>query len=127
VAVPKPTLAFFDAAAHCRDCHAGWNCVNTSVAGTLTTRKGFETMVDHSALGVLVLFLLTGVSLLVLGWEPKIFRPFLSLYPLTHTLLCALGYLLYSSLAYTSFGAILSVAMVVAVYRCYGIAVGNLE
>jgi len=45
--------------------------------GTLTTRKGFETMVDYTA-PVLVLFLLTGVSLLVLRMRgAKIFRPFL--------------------------------------------------
>jgi amino acid transporter len=85
--------------------------------GTLTTRKGFETMVDYTAPVFWFFFLLTGVSLLVLRMrEPEIYRPFrVPFYPLTPILFCVLcGYLLYSSLAYTGFGAILSVAVVVA-------------
>lgn len=85
--------------------------------GTLTTHKGFETMVDYTAPVFWFFFLLTGVSLLVLRMrEPEIFRPLLvPFYPLTPILFCVLcGYLLYSSLAYTGFGAILSVAVVVA-------------
>jgi amino acid transporter len=86
------------------------------VLGTLT-RKGFETMVDYTAPVFWFFFLLSGVSLLVLRRrEPDVPRPFrVPLYPLTPLLFCFVcGYLLYSSLAYTGWGALVGVAVVAA-------------
>jgi len=61
--------------------------------------------------------LLTGVALFVLRQkEPNVERPFrVPLYPLTPILFCLTSaYLLYSSLAYTGFGALVGVGVVAA-------------
>ncbi len=97
-----------------RSCFA---LVITLLLSTLTTRKGFETMVDYTAPVFWLFFLLTAVSLLVLRMrEPQIPRPFrVPFYPLTPILFCLIcAYLLYSSLAYTGVGALVGVAVVAA-------------
>ncbi len=82
-----------------------------------TTRDGFSAMVDYTA-PVFWLFLL-GVALAVFVLrvrEPDLPRPFnVPLYPLTPLLFVAVcGYLLYSSLAYTGFGALFGLAVLAA-------------
>ncbi|HBB31899.1 MAG TPA: amino acid permease, partial [Cyanobacteria bacterium UBA9273] len=84
--------------------------------GTMT-RQGFETMVDYTTPVFWFFFLLTGVSLFVLRVrEPRVPRPFrVPFYPLTPILFCLIcGYLLYSSVVYTDFGALVGVAVVAA-------------
>ena len=81
----------------------------------LTTRRGFETMVEYTAPVFWFFFLLVGISLFVLRWrEPDVPRPFrVPLFPLTPLLFCATSlYVLYSSLAYTGVGAVVGVAVV---------------
>jgi amino acid transporter len=81
------------------------------------TRKGFETMVEYTAPVFWLFFLLTGVSLFILrAREPETLRPFrVPLYPLIPVLFCATSaYLLYSSIAYTGIGALVSVAVLAA-------------
>lgn len=84
------------------------------VVGALT-RRGFETMVEYTAPVFWAFILLAGIALFVLRRrEPTRPRPFqVPFYPLTPILFCATCvYLLYSSLAYTRFGALLGVAAV---------------
>lgn len=79
------------------------------------TRRGFETMVDYTAPIFWFFFLLSGISLLVLRVrEPWVDRPFqVPFYPVLPIVFCGVcGYLLYSSLAYTGWGAILGLAVV---------------
>jgi amino acid transporter len=79
------------------------------------TRRGFETMVEYTAPVFWTFILLTGIALFVLRRrEPGRPRPFrVPFYPLTPLVFCATcAYLLYSSLAYTGFGALLGVAVV---------------
>ena len=79
------------------------------------TRRGFETMVEYTAPVFWTFILLAGIALFVLRRrEPSRPRPFrVPFYPLTPLLFCATcAYLLYSSLAYTGFGALLGVAVV---------------
>jgi len=79
------------------------------------TRRGFETMVEYTAPVFWTFILLAGIALFVLRRrEPDRPRPFrVPLYPLTPLVFCATcAYLLYSSLAYTGFGALLGVAVV---------------
>ncbi|HEX5814450.1 MAG TPA: amino acid permease [Methylomirabilota bacterium] len=86
------------------------------VIGALT-RRGFETMVEYTAPVFWTFILLAGVALFVLRRrEPERPRPFrVPLYPLTPIVFClTCAYLLYSSLAYTGFGALLGVAVVAA-------------
>lgn len=81
------------------------------------TRRGFETMVEYTAPVFWTFILLAGIALFILRRrEPTRPRPFrVPLYPLTPILFCATcAYLLYSSLAYTGFGALLGVAVVAA-------------
>ncbi|WP_121971302.1 amino acid permease [Leptolyngbya sp. BC1307] len=81
--------------------------------GTLT-RGGFGTMVDYTAPIFWFFFLLTGISLLVLrSQEPQIYRPFkVPLYPVLPLAFCGVcGYLLYSSIAYTGWGAVVGLAV----------------
>ncbi len=78
-------------------------------------RNGFEAMVDYTAPVFWFFFLLSVISLFVLrAKEPHRSRPFkVPFYPLTPIAFCAACvYLLYSSLAYTGFGAIVGVAVV---------------
>jgi basic amino acid/polyamine antiporter, APA family len=83
--------------------------------GTLT-RNGFEAMVDYTAPVFWFFFLLSGIALFRLRIkDPDRLRPFrVPFYPLTPLLFCAVcAYLLYSSLAYTGWGAIVGVVVVV--------------
>jgi len=80
------------------------------------TRKGFGTIVEYTAPVFWSFFLLTGISLFVLRRkEPSVERPFrVPLYPLTPLVFCLTSlYLLYSSLAYTGWGALIGVAVLV--------------
>lgn len=82
--------------------------------GTLT-RGGFETMVDYTAPIFWFFLLLSGISLMVLRVrEPWVDRPFrVPFYPILPLVFCAVcGYLLYSSLAYTGWGAIVGLVVV---------------
>jgi amino acid transporter len=84
--------------------------------GTLT-RKGFETMVEYTAPAFWFFFLLTGLSLFVLrARDPQAERPFqVPFYPLLPMIFCAAsGYLLYSSIAYTGVGALVSMAVLIS-------------
>jgi basic amino acid/polyamine antiporter, APA family len=81
------------------------------------TRRGFETMVEYTAPVFWLFLFLTGVALLVLrrrdADRPRPFR--VPLYPLTPLAFCATsGYLVYSSLAYTGFGALVGVGVLAA-------------
>jgi basic amino acid/polyamine antiporter, APA family len=81
------------------------------------TRRGFETMVEYTAPVFWTFILLAGIALFVLRQrEPNRPRPFrVPFYPVTPLVFCATcAYLLYSSLAYTGFGALLGVAVVAA-------------
>jgi basic amino acid/polyamine antiporter, APA family len=81
------------------------------------TRRGFETMVEYTAPVFWLFLLLTGVALFVLRRrDPARPRPFrVPGYPLTPLAFCATsGYLVYSSLAYTGFGALIGVAVLAA-------------
>jgi basic amino acid/polyamine antiporter, APA family len=81
------------------------------------TRRGFETMVEYTAPVFWAFILLAGLALFVLRRrEPDRPRPFrVPFYPVTPLLFCATcAYLLYASLAYTGFGALLGGAVVVA-------------
>ena len=74
-------------------------------------------MVEYTAPVFWLFFLLTGVSLFILrAREPETLRPFrVPLYPLIPVLFCATSaYLLYSSIAYTGIGALVSVAVLAA-------------
>jgi amino acid transporter len=84
------------------------------VVGALT-RRGFETMVEYTAPVFWTFILLAGIALFVLRRrESTRARPFrVPFYPVTPVLFCVTcAYLLYSSLAYTGFGALLGVAAV---------------
>lgn len=78
------------------------------------TREGIKTIVDYTAPIFWVFFLLVGISLFVLRRkEPDVKRPFrVPFYPLTPLIFCLTSaYLLYSSLAYTGFGAFFGVGV----------------
>jgi amino acid transporter len=80
-------------------------------------RKGFQTMVDYTAPIFWFFFLLSGIALFILRYrEPHRSRPYqVPFYPLTPILFCcSCGYLVYSSLAYTGFGALVGVGVVMA-------------
>lgn len=81
------------------------------------SRSGFETMVQYVSPVFWLFFLMTGVSLLVLRYRvPTAARPFrvpwYPVVPLVFVAACA--YMLYSSLAYTGFGALLGVIFLAA-------------
>lgn len=74
-------------------------------------------MVEYTAPVFWAFILLAGLALFVLRWrEPDRRRPFrVPFFPLTPIAFCATcAYLLYSSLAYTGFGALLGVGVVAA-------------
>lgn len=80
-------------------------------------RSGFETMVQYVSPVFWLFFLMTGLSVFVLRWrEPGANRPFrVPGYPLTPlAFIAACAYMLYSSLAYTGFGALLGVILLLA-------------
>jgi amino acid transporter len=77
------------------------------------TRDGFSTMVDFTAPVFWLFFLLTGVALFLLRGQPPAGKdPFrVPLYPVTPVVFCLMcAYMLYSSLAYVRFGALVGVA-----------------
>jgi amino acid transporter len=81
------------------------------------TRKGFETIVAYTAPVFWFFFLLTGIAVFVLRRKDRhVVRPFrVPLYPLTPLLFCLTSaYLLYASLGYTSIGALVGLAVLVA-------------
>lgn len=83
----------------------------------LFSRSGFETMVEYTAPVFWFFFLLVGVSLFVLRFkEPEARRPFkVPLYPVTPLIFCGTSaYLLYSSIAYTGWGALVGVGVLLA-------------
>lgn len=80
-------------------------------------RDGFQLAVEYTAPVFWLFFLLVGLSVFVLRRkDPDAERPFRTpLYPLLPALFCATNaYLLYSSLAYTGLGALVSVGVLAA-------------
>jgi basic amino acid/polyamine antiporter, APA family len=80
-------------------------------------RQGFETMVDYTAPVFWLFFLLTTGSLLLLRHrDPLRDRPFkVPFYPILPVLFCLVcAYMLYSSLVYTGWGAIVGVIVLMA-------------
>ncbi|HEY0897081.1 MAG TPA: APC family permease, partial [Sphingobacteriaceae bacterium] len=78
------------------------------------TRSGFETAVEYTAPVFWFFFILSGISLFVLrNKERLVFRPFrVPLYPLTPLIFCLTClYLLYSSLVFTGYGALVGIAV----------------
>lgn len=83
----------------------------------LFSRSGFETMVEYTAPVFWFFFLLVGISLFILRIkEPNVRRPFkVPLYPFTPLVFCCTSaYLLYSSIAYTGWGALVGVGVLLA-------------
>lgn len=83
----------------------------------LFSRSGFETMIDYTAPVFWFFLLLVGVSLFVLRKkEPLKKRPFkVPLYPVLPLIFClSSAYLLYSSIAYTGWGALVGIAVLAA-------------
>jgi basic amino acid/polyamine antiporter, APA family len=83
----------------------------------LITRSGFETMLEYTAPVFWFFFLLVGISLFVLRYkEPDAERPFrVPLYPVTPLIFCLMSaYLLYSSIVYTGFGALVGIGVLLA-------------
>lgn len=83
----------------------------------LFSRSGFETMIDYTAPVFWFFLLLVGISLFVLRKkEPHVKRPFkVPLYPVLPLIFCITSaYLLYSSIAYTGWGALVGIAVLVA-------------
>ncbi len=84
------------------------------VAAGAVARDGFALVVDYTAPVFWLFLLLTGLSLFLLRRrDPGIERPFrVPLYPATPALFCATtAYLLWSSLAYTGWGALAGCAV----------------
>lgn len=78
------------------------------------SRSGFETMIDYTAPVFWFFLLLVGIALFVLRKkEPNAKRPFrVPLYPILPLVFCLTsGYLLYSSIAYTGWGALVGIAV----------------
>jgi amino acid transporter len=82
-----------------------------------TTHDSFASLVEYTAPVFWLFILLVGLSVFVLRWrDPARERPFkVPLYPLTPLLFCLTSaYLLYSSLAYTGWSALVGVAVLAA-------------
>lgn len=80
-------------------------------------RDGFQAMVEYTAPVFWFFLLLVGVSFFVLRQRDSArARPFkVPLYPVTPALFCLIcGYLLYSSLAYTGYGALVGIMVLLA-------------
>lgn len=87
------------------------------VIGGAFARDGFQTAVEYTAPVFWLFFMLVGISLFVLRRrEPDTPRPFrVPLYPLTPILFCAVNaWLLWSSLAYTGWGALVGAGVLAA-------------
>lgn len=83
----------------------------------LFSRSGFETMIDYTAPVFWFFLLMVGISLFVLRKkEPDMERPFrVPLYPVLPLIFCVTSaYLLYSSIAYTGWGALVGIAVLLA-------------
>ena len=83
----------------------------------LFSRSGFETMIDYTAPVFWFFFLLVGISLFILRVkEPSIKRPFkVPFYPITPIIFClTCSYLLYSSVMYTGWGALVGIGVLLA-------------
>lgn len=81
------------------------------------SRSGFETMVEYTAPVFWFFLLLVGLALFVLRRkEPNAYRPFpVPLYPLLPMIFCmSSSYLLYSSLVYTGWGALVGIGVLLA-------------
>ncbi|HSI87500.1 MAG TPA: APC family permease, partial [Pyrinomonadaceae bacterium] len=81
---------------------------------SIWTREGISSIVDYTAPVFWFFFLMVGISLFVLRRkEPDIERPFrVPLYPVAPAIFCLTSaYLLYSSLAYTGYGSLVGVAV----------------
>lgn len=81
------------------------------------TREGFSAMVEYTAPVFWFFLLLVGISFFVLRYrDPKRERPFRApLHPVAPLLFCATcAYLLYSSLVYTGYGALVGIAVLLA-------------
>ncbi len=80
----------------------------------LFSRSGFETMIDYTAPVFWFFLLLVGISLFVLRKkEPHVERPFkVPFYPVLPLIFClSSSYLLYSSLVYTGWGAMVGIGV----------------
>ena len=80
----------------------------------LFSRNGFETMVEYTAPVFWFFLLLVGIALFVLRMNaPNIPRPFkVPLYPLLPLIFCLTSaYLLYSSIMYTGWGALIGIGV----------------
>ncbi len=80
----------------------------------LFSRSGFETMIDYTAPVFWFFLLLVGISLFILRKkEPLKKRPFrVPLYPVLPIIFClSSGYLLYSSIVYTGWGALAGIGV----------------
>lgn len=80
----------------------------------LFSRSGFETMIDYTAPVFWFFLLMVGISLFILRIkEPDIKRPFkVPLYPVLPLIFCITSsYLLYSSIAYTGWGALVGIGV----------------
>jgi len=83
----------------------------------LFSRSGFETMIDYTAPVFWFFFLLVGISLFILRVkEPTVKRPFrVPFYPVTPIIFClTCCYLLYSSIMYTGWGALVGIGVLLA-------------
>lgn len=83
----------------------------------LFSRSGFETMIDYTAPVFWFFFLLVGISLFILrAKEPTVKRPFrVPFYPFTPIIFClTCCYLLYSSIMYTGWGALVGIGVLLA-------------
>ncbi|MEX2569368.1 MAG: amino acid permease [Cyclobacteriaceae bacterium] len=80
----------------------------------LFSRDGFETMVDFTAPVFWFFLMMVGIALFVLRRKfPEIKRPFqVPLYPILPLIFClSSSYLLYSSIVYTGWGALVGIAV----------------
>ncbi|WP_255702750.1 APC family permease [Antarcticibacterium sp. 1MA-6-2] len=81
------------------------------------SRSGFETMIDYTAPVFWFFLLLVGISIFVLRKrEPNVERPFkVPFYPVLPLVFCfTSAYLLYSSIAYTGWGALVGIGVLLA-------------
>src|SRR5690606_593025 len=83
----------------------------------LLSRNGFETMIEFTSPVFWFFFLLVGISLFILRYkEPDVVSPYrVPLYPLIPLIFCITsGYLLYSSIAYTGWGSLVGIGVLLS-------------